>query len=523
MGGESVWQVVARNAETRGARQAFVCDDATLTHAAFKARCESVAAGLVARGLRPGERLAVLAENHLDVPVLLGACARIGAVLVPLNWRLQTAELAAALADSAPHGLVTDESTLAAATALLEDHPDVAIRLILGETTASFAAVRDLAGDPAGLPEPAGPDDVLLLIYTAAVDGVARGAMLTGGNLAASAQLLGEAVGLDETDVFLGNLPAFHVMAQSLSFAVQYAGGSTVVRRRFEADDAAATIAREGATLVGSFPPMLSAILDAAASAGHDLGSLRAVAGLEAPALVERLEREWPAARFWIGFGQSETSGFVSIGRASERPGSSGRIGPFVEVAIVDEEDRPQAPGENGEIVVRGGVVMQGYWKREAENAVVGRNGWHHTGDLGRIDAEGWLHYAGRSPAKELIKTGGENVYPSEVERALREDAAVFDAVVFGVPDTRWGERVVAVVTLNEGASADEAGLRRSVGERIAGYKRPSQILFVDALARQSSGAVDRTAVKDAHRSAFDGTIAPATDVGPSHVGEKSA
>lgn len=511
MGAESVWEVVARNAEARGGREAFVFEGRTLTHADYEARCGRVAGALVARGLSAGDRLAVLAENHVEMPVLLGACARIGAVLVPLNWRLQRPELAAALADCAPLGFVADGATIAVASDLLSDRPDVAVRLTLGEASGAFLAVCDLDGEPTGLPEPAGPDDVLLMIYTAAVDGIARAAMLTGGNLTASARLFGEAVDLTEGDVFLGNLPAFHVMAQSLAFAVQYAGGRTILRRRFDAADAAATIAEGRVTVLGSFPPMLEAVLDAAAAGGSDLGALRVVAGLDSPAVVERLEREWPSARFWIGFGQTETSGFVSLGRASERPGSSGRLQPSVDIAVVDEEDRPRAAGENGEIVVRGAVVMKGYWGREAENGIVGRNGWHHTGDLGRIDAEGWLHYAGRSPAKELIKTGGENVYPIEVERALREDGAVLDAVVFGVPDRRWGERVVAVAVLNDGASADEASLRRSVGERIAAYKRPSRILVVDELPRAPNGSPDRAAVRQAYAGAFEDGGPPAT------------
>ncbi|MGI6853368.1 AMP-binding protein [Mesorhizobium sp. 1B3] len=492
-----IWSAISRNALVHRDRLAFTDGELTETHGDFRARCEALAAKLAAGGVQPGERIAVLSENSLGVHALLGAAARLGAILAPLNWRLSEAELSAVIADCQPSAIFADDATLPLASSFA-NVADVKLRATFGAAAGDFVAVDALKpGDVGSLPEPAGGDAPLLMIYTAATDGVARAAIITGANLVASAVQLVDAIGTTEADRFLGNLPMFHIMAQSFAFAAQFAGGATIVRPRFDAVDAAATIARHKVTLLGSFPPMLAGILDAAQASGADISSLRAAIGLEGPPVIERLEREWPGARFWTGFGQTETSGMATITRASDNPGAAGTAGSLTEIAVVDGADRPVATGRVGEIVVRGPAVMAGYWRRDEENAVVFRNGWHHTGDLGKLDDQGRLYYAGRSPAKELIKTGGENVYPAEVEKTLLEHCAVAEAVVFGVPDGKWGERVVAVAVLHDGDSADETELREFIGSRIAAYKRPRSIVFADKLPRNANGLIDRAATRE--------------------------
>jgi len=240
-------------------------------------------------------------------------------------------------------------------------------------------------------------------------------------------------------------------------------------------------------------------VLDAAAAAGSALKALRVVSGLESPETLARFAAACPHADFWIGYGQTETSGSVSKARLSDRPGSAGLPVDGHVVAIVDDEDRPVPTGTTGEIVVRGPMVFRGYWQRDEDNAFTFRNGWHHTGDMGRLDEDGYLWYMGRSPAKELIKPGGENVYPAEVERALCEHPAVKEAVVFGVADAQWGEAVKAVCACAPGTAPEAAALIEFVGQRIARYKKPKHVVFVEALPRTAAGAVDRAAVKAAH------------------------
>lgn len=483
----TMWSAIERNAIVHHDRPAFRAGDRTLTHASYATDSQRVAAHLASLGLRKGDRVAILGENALETHLLLGACARSGVIAVPLNWRLTADELAAIVADCEPSLLVCDAVTAGVAKALAQ-----------GANLPGLLSIDELAGmppQPNDLPSPPASDDVLVLIYTAAVDGQARGAMISHGNMIAAAAQLNLAIGFGPDDAFLANLPTFHVMGLGFGFAVQFAGGANIVRPRFDAADAARAIAVEGVTTIGTFPPMLAAILDAARDSGHDLSGLRHCIGLDAPATVTRLETEWPKARFWTGFGQTETTGMATIGAASRTPGSSGQAGALCTVAVVDEADRLVAPDKIGEIVVRGPTVMRGYWRRDDENAFVGRNGWHHTGDLARISADGHLHYAGRSPAKRLIKTGGENVYPVEVEQALLRHPAVAAAVVVGLPDAHWGEIVAAAIIPNDGHTPEMAEIADFVAERIARYKRPRKLMFLASFPLGTDGQVDRPAL----------------------------
>jgi acyl-CoA synthetase (AMP-forming)/AMP-acid ligase II len=300
-------------------------------------------------------------------------------------------------------------------------------------------------------------------------------------------------------DVQLGMLPLFHVTGLGLFLALQQAGGSTALSARFDATAAVGQIAAERVTLFAEFAPMLGTLLDQAAESGTDLSSLRVVSGLDTPDTIKRFETACPNARFWAAYGQSETSGGVTFAPFRERPGSAGQPAIFSTVAIVDDLDQPLPDGRTGEIVVRGPMVFKGYWNCDADNAVTFRNGWHHTGDLGRFDEDGFLWYAGRSPAKELIKPGGENVYPAEVERTILEHAAIAEVVVLGVADAQWGEAVKAVCVCKSGARVSAEDLIEFVGQRIARFKKPKHVAFVAQLPRTAAGAIDRQAVKQEH------------------------
>ena len=217
--------------------------------------------------------------------------------------------------------------------------------------------------------------------------------------------------------------------------------------------------------------------------------SLKHVAGLEGPEVIGRLHAE-TRAQFWIGYGQTETSGFITLQRAAERPGAAGRVGPLCRVRLVDEFDREVPTGTPGEILARGFVVFQGYYGQPQETEHTFRGGWHHTGDVGRFDEDGFLHYVGRKPEKELIKPGGENVYPAEVETVIMEIPRVSAVCVFGVPDAQWGEAIKAVVESEDGELAAE-GVIDHVAARIARYKKPKWVEIAAALPRREDGAID--------------------------------
>jgi long-chain acyl-CoA synthetase len=306
--------------------------------------------------------------------------------------------------------------------------------------------------------------------------------------------------GLDERDVNLGVLPLFHVAGLGLMLTVQQAGGASVIAAKFDAAQAARDIAAEKVTVMSEFAPMLGGILDQA-QAGQ-LSSLRAVTGLDSPATIERFENECPNATFWVTFGQSETSGVVTLSPYRDRPKSAGRSLFWRSIAVVDGDDRRKAIGQTGEIVVRGPTVFKGYWNLEADTAVTFRNGWHHTGDMGYFDADGYLWYAGRAAEKELIKTGGENVYPAEVENAIRQHPSIADVAVIGVPDPQWSEAIKAICVLQPSKMATADEIIDFVGGLIARYKRPKVVVFVDKLPKDARGDIDRAAVKAAHGQA---------------------
>ena len=361
-----------------------------------------------------------------------------------------------------------------------------------------YAALLD-AGDAAGAPH-AEAGDGFVIIHTAAVGGLPRGALLSHSGLLAAGMQLINRWRLGPDDVGLGMLPLFHVSGLGQFLAMLQAGGRTLVSARFDPRAAARQIAEHRVTVFSEFAPMLGAILDAAADEGADLSSLRAISGLDTPDTIARFHAACPQADFWSGYGQSEVSGMATLARFRDRPGAAGRAALLTEVAVVDESDLPLPTGSSGEIVVRGPTVFLGYWNLDEDTREAFRGGWHHTGDLGRFDEDGYLWFEGRSPAKELIKPGGENVYPAEVERALREHPAIAEAVVFGVADAEWGEAVRAVCVCRPGAEApDERELIEFVGARIARFKKPKRVIFVDALPRADAGTPDRIAIRKAH------------------------
>jgi long-chain acyl-CoA synthetase len=302
-------------------------------------------------------------------------------------------------------------------------------------------------------------------------------------------------------DVHLNLLPLFHVGGLFLASSTFQAGAINLNISRFEAKGAAKLIQEHGVSVLFDFPPILDSILKAAKEGQHDVASLRAVVGLGTKEVIEEYQA-LTGGHYYALYGQTETSCVATLGRYRDRPGSAGKAVMLADIRLVDDYDRAVVIGEVGEITVKGPLVFQGYWELPEDNAYTFREGWHHTGDLGRFDQNGFLFYAGRKAEKELIKPGGENVYPAEVEKVILQHEAVAQTVVIGVPDPKWKEGIKAICQLHAGKTLTSAELIRFVGERIARFKKPQYVEFVSELPLKTDGSLDREAVKSLYGNA---------------------
>jgi long-chain acyl-CoA synthetase len=275
-----------------------------------------------------------------------------------------------------------------------------------------------------------------------------------------------------------------------------HAGALNVNMRKFDAARAMELIQEKRVSFLMEFSPILASILEQHEKLGMDISSLRAVTGLEAPETIEKYQKV-TGGTFWCMYGQTETSCVATFGPYRDRPGSAGKVLPLAEVRVVDDYDHPVSVGQVGEIIMKGPMVFQGYWNLPEDTAYTFREGRHHTGDLGRFDEDGFLFYAGRKAEKELIKPGGENVYPAEVEKAILQHPAVEMTIVFGVPDPKWKEGIKAVCKLKGGENLEPQALIDFVGERIARFKKPQYVDFITDFPVLEDGTPDRAKIKE--------------------------
>ena len=493
----TVYDMIARGAAVHGDAPAIIDGDRARSFRDFRRRVDALAGGLTALGLAGGDRVCILAQNDPAYLMLYGACARQGLIAYPINWRLTAPEVERVVERAAPKMMVVDASTLGVVAGWPESKRAVAHWYCFG--TAGGAGFEPLDalfhdGTPPPAPEVA-PDDIFAVISTAAVDVIPRGAALTHANVLTANLTAIASFGYTAADRYLLALPLFHITALGTALSHMHAGAASVIVSRFDAEEAVRLIDRHRITHLSDFPPLLSNLLDAAEKAGSRLESLRDVAGLDAPPTIQRLHDQ-TRATFWTGFGQSETTGFVTLQRVKDKPGAAGRPVPAAHVRLVDDDDREVPTGTPGEILVRGPLVFHGYFAQPDATAYTLRNGWHHTGDVGRFDDDGYLYYVKRKPEKELIKPGGENVYPVEVETVIMQMDGVTGVCVYGIPDARWGEAVKAVVEVKPGGGHTAEQVIDFVGSKIARFKRPHVVTFTDALPRTREGTVDRDAVK---------------------------
>ena len=491
----TVYDMFKRNARLFKNYPALVFDNEIITFGELLKQIQSLSGSLSNQGIHKGDRVAILAQNSHSFFLLCGAAAAIGAIVVPINWRLSTDEIQYILLDSGPNAIFFDKNH---GDLILELRPkcqSLKNFIVFGESEGDYVSFNKLMGDyPAEESEVKG-NDPYIIMYTAAVQGQPKGAVLSQDNVIFCSIQAASMLGLTPRDTYLNILPMFHVSVVALAFPIMFVGGKNVIISSFDPRVVLRMIEKERVTVIGSFPPILTKLLAEMQKETCDLSSLKYVIGLDNPNTIMSFEKK-TGSQFWLVYGQTETTGLTSLCPNSEKPGSSGKPGSLVNIKLIDEYGREVETGGEGEILVRGPLVFQGYWQQNELTRHTFRDGWHHTGDVGRHDEEGYLWYVGRKAEKELIKSGGENVYPVEIEKVILEHPGIKEVAVIGVPDPTFGEGIKAVCVLKANRKLSEEELIDFVAARIARYKKPRYLSFVDSLPKRENGSIDREKVK---------------------------
>lgn len=473
-----------------------------LTYARLSARAWRLHHALAAQGVRPGDRVAVLARNGAAAFELLVACLRLGAVYTPLNWRLAGAELAAIAAHCEPRLLVYDDPSAEGATAVFATCPDVR-GVALGEPLRSAdARHEDLIARAAGDPEPVahGGETPAMLLYTSGTTGRPKGALLPHRQLFWNAVNTVWATDLGPGDRALACLPLFHTGGLNcLATPTLYRGGTVVLMTTFDPERALEAVARERVTITVAVPTMYQMLLDAGVD-DHDTSSLATLLCGGAPC-PDTLLDAWldRGFNFRQGFGMTEVGPncfSLPPSQTRRKRGSVGRPVLHGDAGIFDDGGRPLPPGAVGELWLRGPHAFAGYWRAPEETAaVLGDDGWVRTGDLARRDEDGFFWVAGRR--KDMFISGGENVYPAEIENAILHLPGVAEVAVVAIPDPRWGEVGLAAVVPRPGSDLDVEAIRAHCAARLARFKVPKRIELVDDLPKNASGKVIKAAVRE--------------------------
>jgi acyl-CoA synthetase (AMP-forming)/AMP-acid ligase II len=470
--------------------------DEVVTYGEMAERSAALAGGLHAHGVRSGDVVGLLSYNCIEFLETIFAANYLGAIAMPINWRLAAPEVRYILEHSEARALVCDESLVDLANEATKGMEGALLRACIARPAPpEWTALADLRR-PVDVPAArVGGDDVHRLMYTSGTTGRPKGVMLTHANLAWKNLAHLVEFGITGADLGLACGPLYHVGALDLTTTTLIAAGAKVIiHRAFEAAAVVDEIERSRVTTVWLAPAMVKDIMALPGIDQRDLSSVRLVinGGEKMPIpLIERIQRVFPSAWFADAYGLTETvSGDTFLDRDSivTKLGSVGRTCLFLELDIWDEDGRSLPAGERGEVVLRGPKVFKGYWRDPEATAAAFAGGWFHTGDIGVRDEDGYLWIVDR--LKDMILSGGENIAGSEVERVLYEHDAVLEVAVVGRPDERWGEVPVAFVVLKADATASKDELVEHCRGQLARFKVPKDVLFLDALPRNPSGKV---------------------------------
>lgn len=487
--------LISRHARRRPTHTAFIFEGERYTWESFAARVAQAAHALRGLGVRKGERVATVLGNCRELMEIYWACPTLGAVLVPLSPLLQESGLASLLSDAAPYCVITSSAHAARVEAAISLAGGARPRVVVTDGNAAFPDCVDYQtataqASSAITPEPCTPDDLYNIMYTSGTTGLPKGIMHTHFVRSMYALMMAPALRMTPESVVVqtGSLVfngAFLMLMPSF-----FNGGTYVLTRQFDAEQLIELIERERATHIGVVPSQLIALLSARSFDPRRLQTLECIISFGAPLLQsykEELQRVLPD-RLYELYGLTE--GFATLldrSDAVRKPGSVGAPLAFSEMRILRDDGTPCATGEVGEIVGRGPWLMSGYYKRPDLTAAAVREGWLYSGDLGRIDGDGFLYLIDRK--KEMIDSGGMKVYPKDVEEVAARHPAVRDVAVFGAPHDHWGETPIAAVILSAEDAVTAQELREWINERVAAkYQRVSQVVIMKEFPRNVAG-----------------------------------
>jgi fatty-acyl-CoA synthase len=474
-------------------------------------RVDALAAGLASLGVRKGDRVAYLGPNDIATFETFFATGRLGAIFVPLNTRLASAEIAGMLTDCGARVLVhAPEAAALVAEALVAEA--LVAEALVGEARPARAVVSlgasfEALHKGAFTETQVALDDPALILYTSGTTGRPKGAVLTHGNLTFNTMNQLAHVDVLRSDIVLCTAPLFHAVGLGqVTLPTLFKGGTVVIAPKFDPAWMLAAIGDLHITAFSAVPTMMQMLCDHPGWADADLSSLRYVIYGGSPVL-ERVARAWQDRGVDVlqGYGMTEAAPgvFLSLQEGSaQRPTSAGVVHFFTDVALLGGDAIVTSAPGTGEVLVSGPNVFAGYWQRPHDTADSMIDGWFRSGDLGRVDDDGWAYIIDR--VKDVIISGGENIYPAEVEAVLAQLPQVADCAVVGVPDERWGEVGLAYITTHPETPLDETTVRTHLDQRLAKFKRPQYIRFVDVLPRTATGKLQKAKLREAFAATYE-------------------
>jgi acyl-CoA synthetase (AMP-forming)/AMP-acid ligase II len=496
-------------------RDAIVFDGNRLSFGELADRVNRLANGLGDLGVGAGDRVAVMQVNCNEHLESYFATAKLDAIFVPINFRARAEELSFMLNDSGVKAIILGQRYQDMLRSIKPDLTTVEHQISLeapGDGFLFYDELLETSSNEERFPTADGAD-VTMVMFTAGTTGTPKGVMLSHNSFSSYILANVEPVDMDSAEKNILTVPLHHIAGVQAVMAAIYGGRTLVLQRQFDEEEWMKLVQDEKVNRAMMVPTMLKRLMDKPTFKDYDLSSLQVITYGAAPMPLEVIKKailEFPTTRFINAFGQTETASTITMlppdahdiheGDADyeikmKRLGSIGKPLPDVEVRIVDEEGNDVAVGDNGEIVARGDRLMKGYWNRDEATKETLRGGWLYTGDLGYWDDEGYIFLSGR--AKDFLKRGGEMIAPEEVEQIIMSHPSVDEAAIIGIPDVEWGERVRAIVVKKPGVELTEEEVIEHCRPRMAGFKRPEDVVFIEELPRNPMGKVLKRVLRE--------------------------